>query len=303
MFRRLLLCVVIAAPALLFAQKQQLQELQRDVGLLQQQVKDLKEAQDKQLAALTVLVQQAVDGSNRASTGVAVIQSGLQQSLRDMEGKVVAPVVGLSTRFDQVAGDLRTLQQAVADLASLMAKIQTQLSDLNTAVKVLQAPPPSPPAQAASAAAPDMPAISATDLFANSERDRTTGKLDLALQEYSDYLKWYGSTDQAPSAQFYIGYIHYGQGDYENAVKDFDLVVERYADNIRTPQALYYKGMSLTKIPGHKTEGSEEFIELIKRFPSSDLSRQACDQLKSLGKNCPARAAATPAKGAGKKKK
>jgi TolA-binding protein len=303
MFRRLLVCVLIAAPALLFAQsKQQIQELQRDMGILQQQVKDLKESQDKQLAALTVLVQQALDGSNRANTGVAVIQSGLQQSLRDMESKVVPPVVGLSTRMDQMSGDFRTLQTAVSDLASLMAKIQTQLADLSNAVKVLQAPPPPPPTQTGPGAAPDTPTISATDLFANADRDRSTGKLDMALQEYAEYLKWYGNTDQAPSAQFYIGYIHYGQGDYENAVKDFDLVVEKYSDNPRTPQALFYKGMSLMKMPGHKTQASEEFIEMVKRFPANDLSRQACDQLKSLGKNCPARTAA-PAKGSTRKKK
>lgn len=303
MFRRLLVCVLIAAPTLLFAQsKQQIQELQRDMGILQQQVKDLKESQDKQLAALTALVQQAIDGSNRANTGVAVIQSGLQQSLRDMESKVVTPVVGLSTRMDQVSGDLRSVQNAVSELASLMVKIQTQLVDLGNAVKVLQAPPPTPPTQTVPGAAPDTPTISATDLFANADRDRSSGKLEMALQEYTDYLKWYGTTDQAPSAQFYIGYIHFGQGQYEEAVKDFDLVVEKYSDNPRTPQALYYKGMSLMKTPGHRTQASEEFIEMIKRFPGSDLARQACDQLKSLGKNCPARTV-PPAKGSSRKKK
>jgi hypothetical protein len=36
---------------------------------------------------------------------------------------------------------------------------------------------------------------------------------------------------------------------------------------------------------------------LIQRFPASDLSKRACDQLKEMGLSCGSRAA-TPAKGA-----
>lgn len=94
--------------------------------------------------------------------------------------------------------------------------MQSQLTDLNNAVKVMQLPAAPPPAQPGSpqVAPPGgaepvaaMPPISATDLFANAQRDRSGGHYDLALQEYADYLKYYGNTSQAPSAQFYIGLI------------------------------------------------------------------------------------------------
>jgi len=58
------------------------------------------------------------------------------------------------------------------------------------------------------APANDAPTISATDLYNNANRDRTGGKMDLALQEYSDYLRWYGNTDLSPNAQYYIASIH-----------------------------------------------------------------------------------------------
>ena len=119
------------------------------------------------------------------------------------------------------------------------------------------------------------------------------GKLDLALQEFSDYLKWYGSTDLAPNAQYYIAYIHSSQGDYDDAVKEFDMVLEKYPDNNKTPDSLYNKGLALTKM-GRRTDGAQEYRELIQRFPSNDLSKRACDQLKGMGLSCGARAATPP---------
>ena len=298
MFPRLCVWVLIASPTLAFAASKEILELQRDITQLQQQVKDLQRSQDEKFAALQVLVQQAVDNASKANTAVAVIQSGFQQNIRDTESKVVAPVVGLASRMDQVSNDLRTVEQAVSDVTGLMSKLQAQLTDLGNAVKVMQAPPPPPPAQttpAGGAAAPETPAISATDLYSNARRDMSGGKLDLALQEFSDYLKWYGNTDLAPNAQFYIAYIHSSQGDYDNAVKEFDMVLEKYADNNKTPDALYNKGLALVKM-GRRTDGAQEFRELIKRFPSNDLSKSACDKLKGMGYlNCGLRAT-TPAK-------
>jgi len=305
MFPRLCVWVLIASPTLAFAASKEILELQRDLTQLQQQVRDLQRSQDEKFAALQVLVQQAVDNSSKANTAVAVIQSGLQQSMRDLESKVVPSVVGLSSRMDQVSNDMRTVQQAVSDVTGLMSKLQAQLTDLGNAIKILQAPPPPPPAQTTvggGAAVPETPTISATDLYSNARRDLSGGKLDLALQEFSDYLKWYGSTDLAPNAQFYIASIHSSQGDYDNAVKEFDMVLEKYPDNNKTPDALYNKGLALTKM-GRRTDGAQEFLELIQRFPSNDLSKRACDQRKSMGLSCGTARAGTPAKSAPKRTK
>src|SRR6478672_8097134 len=150
MFRRIFACAVGAvlllfAPAPSPAASKEIQELQRDVAQLQDQLKQLQQSQDRQLAELRVLVQQSLAASTDANKSVAVIQSGFQQNLRDQEAKVVTPVVGLGTRMDQLSQDMHTLQQAVTDLTGLMSKMQAQLTDLNNAVKVMGTPAPPPP--------------------------------------------------------------------------------------------------------------------------------------------------------------
>lgn len=314
MFRRVLACAAVAAalvvirPAPSSGASKEILELQRDVATLQDMVKAMQRSQDEKFAALQVMVQQSLNAANDANRSVAVIQNGFQQNLRDQEAKVVTPVVGLGTRMDQMSTDLRTVSQAVSDLTSMISKIQSQLNDLNNQVKVMQAPAPQPPGSGGSApggasgGSAEMPPISSVDLYNNANRDRMGGKLDLALQEYADYLKWYGNTELAPNAQYYIASIHASLGDYENAIREYDIVLEKYPDNNKTADALYGKGQALIKA-GRRTDGSREFQELIKRFPKNDLSPKACDQLKGMGLSCGTRAAAQSKGGAAKRKR
>jgi TolA-binding protein len=311
MFRRIFACSVFAAAMLSFTPSpssgasKEIQELQRDVAQLHDQLKQLQQSQDRQLAEIRVLVQQSLSAANDANKSVAVIQNGFQQNLRDQESKVVAPVVGLNTRMDQMSQDLRTVQQAMSDLTGLISKMQTQLMDVNNAVKVIATPAPPPPGgpsgtpgevMGASVGAPPAgaaPTISATELYNNANRDRAGGKLDLALQEYTDYLRWYGNTDLAPNAQYYIAWIHASQADYASAIREYDAVLEKYPDNNKTPDAMYGKGVALSRM-GRRTDGAREFQELIKRFPSNGLAGQACTQLTNMGLKCPTARSAAP---------
>lgn len=305
MHRHTLLTATFAAAALCFAPtsapaaSKEIQELQRDVAQLQDQVRQLQQSQDRQLAAIQALVQQSLTAANDATKSVAVIQSGFQQNLRDQESKVVTPVVGLNTRMDQMSQDMRTLQQAVTDLTGLISKMQAQLTDLNNAVKVMQAPAVPPPGATAAPGgmpgpggapgappADSTPSMPAADLYNNAQRDRQGGKLDLALQEFSDYLRWYGNTELAPNAQYYIASIHASQGDYDNAIREYDMVLEKYPDNNKTADAMYGKGVALARL-GRRTDGAREFQDLIKRFPGNSLAPQACTQLTNMGLKCP----------------
>jgi len=319
------LAVLAFAPVRLSAASKEIQELQRDVALLQEQLKQMQQAQEKNFTALTVLVQQSLDAANRANTAVAVIQNGFQQNIQQQQDKVVAPVVGLSTRMNGLSEDMRTVTQAVSDLAGQMSKIQSQLTDLSNAVKVMATPPP-PPAQTGGGtgavdtgggySAPGgqtapggspggmtaaIPPISSQQLYQNGERDRTSGNYDLALQEFRDYLKYYPTTELAANAQFYIAVIHFGQNDYQRALGEFDMVLERYPDsNSKREEAQFYKGLCLVKL-GQRNQASDEFRDLITHYPRTERATQACNQLLAMGLHCPTSAA--PARSNTKKKR
>ena len=65
----------------------------------------------------------------------------------------------------------------------------------------------------------------------------------------------------------------------------------RFILNNKTADALLFKGRALVKMPGHKTDGGNEFMEVIKRYPKTDQAVQACNDRKALGLGCGAPAA------------
>lgn len=297
---RRLIPVILAFPSFLPAASREIVELQRDVAQIQEQLRALQSSQNEKLSNIQILVQQAVDNANRANTSVAVLQSNLQQSIKEQQSKVVAPVVDVGAKIDQMTNDFQALRESVADMASQIGKLQQQMIDISNAVRSMQAPAAPPPGssgpgaslgppQAATGGAPPVPAET---LYQNAMRDRSGGKDDLALQEFSDYLRYYGNTDLAPNAQFYIGEIHLRQGSLDDALREFDLVLEKYPDNSKTADALYMKGRTLVQM-GKRTQGKQEYCELVKRFPRSDLASKARSQVKALGLTC---GAATPAR-------
>lgn len=288
---RRVLPVLLIFPSLTFAASKEIVELQRDLALLQDQVRTLQRSQDEKFAAIQVLVQQALDSANKTSTSVALLQNNLQQSFRDQQKSVVDPVVGVGAKLDQMTTDVSALRESVADITSQMGKLQQQMVDIGNAVRTMQtpaaAPPPANGAGPGTTAPPtaNAPPVSSETLYQNANRDRNGGNDDLALQEYNDYLKYYGTTTFAPNAQFYIAEIHFQQGKLDDALREFDMVLEKYPDNNKTADALYMKGQTLVKM-GKRTQGKQEFCELAKRFPSNDLAGKAKAQVKQLGLTC-----------------
>ncbi len=297
-FFRIALLTLTLLPPLTAAPSKEIVELQRDVALIQDQLRTLQRAFDEKLATLTVLTQQSLDAANKANTAVAVLDGGVRDRLKEQERIVVAPVAGVGAKVDQMANEFSGVKESMTDLLSRMSKLQQQVVDLSSAVKTMQAPPAPPPAAlppaGTAAALPPMPAAT---LYQNAMKDKSGGKTELALQEFKDYITYYSNTELAPNAQFHIGDIYYAEGDYENALQNFDLVLEKFNENNKTNDARFMKGKTLLKME-ERNKGVAEFRQLIKDSPRSDLATKACAEIRKLSLSC----TAAPAKAASKRK-
>jgi tol-pal system protein YbgF len=293
---RLSLFALLSIPLAAFAANKEMVELQRDVATLQDQVRALTASQTEKLSAIQTILQQTLDESKNTSRSVAVLESKINDRLERQSASVGQPVAALGAKVDQMSGEFQGLRDSVTDIGSRIGKLEQRLVDLNNAVRTIQAPPPPPAGPTGASAGPTMPAIPAATLFDNAVRDKMSGKADLALKEFVDYVSMYGDTDRAPEAQFYIGQIHYEQNDFDSAVKDFDAVAERYGSSPKAPEALLMKGRSLVK-SGRKTDGAKEFRSVLSQYPRSDSSSKACTELKGLGYTCGVAAASRKKKG------
>jgi len=293
-FRRLCLISIFVLPAALSAASREMQELQRDVAQLQQDLKTLQRTLDEKIPSLTVLVQQALELNRETNKTLISLDGRLQEQFRQQSKEVVAPIAGYGAKIDQLSSDFSQVRESMADVTTRMGKLEQQIMDLTNAMKIMQTPAAPPPPAAggqspqASASMPAAPP--AGELYDNARRDMLGGKSDLALQEFTEYLKYYATGPYAPNAQFYIGELHAKQGDFEAALRDFDAVLEKYPDNNKTADAHLMKGQTLVRM-GKRNAGVAEFRQLIKDYPHTDQATKAQAQLKQLGLSAGAPAA------------
>jgi TolA-binding protein len=285
---QLVLLGCLPAPGLLAQKREDILSIQRDVAQLQDQIKQLQASQDQKLAALESLIKQALDQSNQASASMTGLQRTLTDRLNDQQSKVAAPIAVLGTKVDQSSDDVRAVRENLAALTSRVANLDNKLSDISSAVRTLSQPPAAPPPPAsgappAAAGAPIPPAgTSAESLWLNAFRDYSSGRDDLAMMEFNDYLKYFPTAENAASAQYYVGQLYNRAKMFDDAVQAFDAVLERYPDNPKTPDALYGKADALAHA-GHRTEAAAEFKDFLARFPTHSLARNAQAQLRDLG--------------------
>jgi tol-pal system protein YbgF len=268
-------------------------ELQRDITSLLQGQKDLSTQMTQDHTVMKTLVEQSGDTIGKLNGTM----SALQKSMQDVQANSGArldtmstQVQGLSDNLEEIKSRLGKLNQQLVDLQNTVQSVDAKISGGGAAVPTagggvagsgLSSQPPSGGTMAP-AGASAAPAPSADTLYSNGLRDITSGKYDLARQEFQDYLKYYGETDLASNAQFYLGEIAYSQKNYDQAVSEFDKVLNNYPKSFKLAPARLRKGMALIEL-GQKTSGVRELREVVKRYPGTDEERKARAKLKELG--------------------
>jgi TolA-binding protein len=273
---------ILLTPGAGFAASKEQQEMQRDIAQLQDQVRTLQSGFDKSMASLQTLVQQALDAASKANTNVSVLNASVVQTLaRELSDRLM-PLAGVGAKVDNLNNDMAEVRNSVADLTTQVNRLQQQLTDINNAIKVMQAPPAPPPPSASGAAGTSAPPPPAATLFSNAMNDYSSGKSDLAVSEFTDFIHFYPNDQNAPVAQLYIGQVHAAQHKLDQAAEDFDAVIEQYPDNKETPDAYFMKGMAL-KQSGHRDDAAVEFRALISKYKGSDQAKNALEQLRQMG--------------------
>src|SRR5580700_9389495 len=269
-------------------------DLQRDVTTLLQGQKDMTTQITQDHTVLKTLVEQASDNVGKLNATMGSVQKSVQDVQANSGARLdtmSTQVQGLSDNLEEIKSRLGKLNQQLVDLQSAVQGIDAKVSGSAPASSAPGASPrPSndatsaPPAasNAVSPAAAASPAPSADMLYSNGLRDITSGKYDLARQEFLDYLKYYGTTDLACNAQFYLGEIAYHQKQYQDAVAEYDKVLTLYPKGFKLEPARLKKGMALIEL-GQKAAGIRELREVIRRYPGTEEERAARAKLKELG--------------------
>ena len=268
-------------------------QLQQDVTTLLQGQRDMSTQMTQDHTVMKTLVEQSGDTMTKLNGTMSALQKSIQDVTANSGARLdtmSTQVQGLSDNLEEIKSRLGKLNQQLVDLQNTVQSIDAKMSgggagatptasnsggSMNSQPSATSLPP-------ASAAGGGGGAPSADTLYSNGLRDITGGNYDLARKEFLDYLKFYGDTDLASNAQFYLGEIAYSQKNYDQAVAEYDHVLTNYPKSFKLAPAHLKKGMALIEL-GQKTSGVRELRDVVKRFPGTEEERRARAKLKELG--------------------
>ena len=260
-------------------------ELQRDVTSLLQGQKDLTTQMTQDHTGMRTIV----DQTNSSLGKIEGTMGSLQKSVQDVQANSGArldtmstQVQGLSDNLEEIKSRLGKLNQQLVDLQNSVQSLDAKISGASPAPAAGAGNPAAAVSSPSASAVPSGPAPSADTLYSNGLRDITGGKYDLARSEFQDYLKYYGDTDLASNAQFYLGEIAYSQKQYGQAVAEYEKVLNNYPKSFKLAPARLKKGMALIEL-GQKNSAVRELREVVKRYPGTEEDRRARAKLKELG--------------------
>ena len=242
-------------------------QLQTQVQQLQEQMTAMQRSFDERMGVMKNLVEQDTDAVNKVANALNGLQTTLQK--QQTEG---------GSKTEQLSGQIQSLNDTLDELKVRLAKVSKQLEDMQATQQSLNAQQSQQQAQQqamAQAPAPDV-------LYNNGVRDYNGGKNDLALQEFSDYIKFYPNTDLAGNAYFYLGEIQFKQGNYQQAVQTYDQVLQNFPSGNKAASAQLKKAFALIEL-GKQDDGVSELRHVIQRYPRSPEALQARDRLRKLG--------------------
>jgi tol-pal system protein YbgF len=242
-------------------------QLQTQVQALQDQMTQMQQSFNERMGVMKSLMDQNTDSMNKVSASMTGIQSGLQKLQSDNGAKV-----------DQLSGQIQALNDSLDELKARLAKVSKQLEDMQGAQQSVQAGQAAQQAQQQALAQAPPPDV----LYNNALRDYNAAKGELAKQEFSDYVRFYPNTDLTGNAYFYLAELAYKQGNFQEAVTNYDQVVQNFPTGNKAASSELKKGLALIEL-GKKDDGIAQLRHVIQRYPRSTEALQAKDRLRKLG--------------------
>lgn len=99
-----------------------------------------------------------------------------------------------------------------------------------------------------------------------------------AREFFSRFLELYPKHKLAANARYWIGETYYGEKNYEQAILEFQEVIQHHSDKEKAPAALLKQGMAFREL-GDKKSATYDFKRVIEEYPKSEEAKLAKEKL------------------------
>jgi tol-pal system protein YbgF len=248
-----LLIVLAAGPS--YPQNRETLQHYKDMIDLQLMVKQLQTTVDRDSALLKGLLEKMADQTNTITAGIQKLNQAVD-SIRTQNDSTTK----------EVRAALKTLNDTVKELETDVSSARGQINTISREMTSLKN-------TAEPLASPD-------DLWRSAYVDFSAGNWALAISAYQEFLSKYPTDPRAVEAQIHIGDALKEQKQYDVAITQYDIVLQKYPESDKTRAALLKKGLAQAET--NQPQATSTLNEVLKKFPGTIEAINAQAKLKEL---------------------
>jgi tol-pal system protein YbgF len=226
----------------------QVEDLKTELVLLQRTTQTMQDTFNKTMGELNTLIVQISDN-------ISTIKLAQSQ---------------VSTNSSNAVTQVSSIGERLTSTNERMERLSEQFAQLKKIIEDAQKGPVMP----ISPGNPDQ-------LFSAAYADYARGNYPLSLQEFTEYVESYPSSEMADNAQYWIGEIHYAQKNLPEAVAAFEKVRTISPSGDKTAAALYKRGMVLLEM-GRREEAVVQLLVVNKEYSKTKEGELALQKLLEI---------------------
>lgn len=243
------------------------QDLQRKVEVLNarvQRAEDSSASYQKSLADLEKT-------SQRTRADQSVLMEDLRTELKTLKGNLEI----LRHDYEQ---STKTQEKLHQDFDERLGELETRVSNLNQSIAAARPDSKERPKVNKGKASSESDQISR---YNSILRILQRKDYDAAIPQFRDFVKDNPGSTYSANAQYWLGECYFGKGDYVNAAKEFQSVVDNYPESDKTCDARLKQGYAFDELK--QPDKAKLFLtEVLRACPKTKSASLATDRLRSL---------------------
>lgn len=258
MMRKLLFVAVFVclSSGMSYGQRQEIIQLQADIIRLTQQVAEIQNSLDDRNSTLQGLVEQLFDRVVPLADAVERISA----SIDDMRAGTDRLSGEMRVLVSNLGDDIEIMDRSLGEIRGEMNAVSQQLTNLNTTTSNLESP---------------------EGLIRFAVADMLAGNYELAIDGFREFIDTFSASPRASEAQLYIGDAYFNQEAYEQAIIEYDYLLQKYPESDKTVSALLKKGLALAAM-GQTQDAITYLRQVVSDYPNSSEAARAEQEIEAL---------------------
>jgi len=206
---------------------------------------------------------------------IAALRGGSIQS-NDGAAQAVNALQELQLQFESVKGSIdsntHVIQSATEGMNLKLRDMEARIAALEERLAIQGKQVTS----AVSTVAPEAAAEGA--LYQAGLKQINSSEFLKAIATFKKFKKKFPKSEYTASAQYWVGECYFAMRDYEQAIREFQDVIEGYPRSDKIPAALLKQGYSFIEID-MESDAKSFFNHLIRKYPRSKEAKEAKERM------------------------